>query len=103
VQDTDITDGNTFLDEVEVNLNMLSTLVLNGVGREVDGTEVIVVDESALRQRSMELLEELSEPMSLSHAIGHDAILSLGARLGDNVLTLGRPGDDVVAEEYNIA
>jgi hypothetical protein len=50
VQDTDITDGNTFLDEVEVNLNMLSTLVLNGVGREVDGTEVIVVDESALRQ-----------------------------------------------------
>jgi hypothetical protein len=45
---TDITDGNTFPDEVEIDLDMLCTLVLNGVGGEVDGTDVIVVDESAL-------------------------------------------------------
>jgi hypothetical protein len=36
VQDADITDGNTFPDEVEIDLNMLYTLVLNGVGGEVD-------------------------------------------------------------------
>jgi hypothetical protein len=48
VKDTDITDGNTFLDEVEVDLDMLCTLVLNGVGGEVDDTVVVAVDESAL-------------------------------------------------------
>jgi hypothetical protein len=51
----------------------------------------------------MEHLEELLEPTSLSHAIGHDAILSLDARSGDDVLTLRGPGDEVVAEEHNIA
>jgi hypothetical protein len=32
VQDTDITDGSAFSDEVEVDLDMLCMLVLNGVG-----------------------------------------------------------------------
>jgi hypothetical protein len=49
-----------FLDEVEVDLDMLGALMLNGIGGEVDGTDVVIVDESALRQRDMELLEELS-------------------------------------------
>jgi hypothetical protein len=48
-----------FSDEVEVDLDMLYGLVLNGVGGEVDGADIIVVDECALRQRSMELLEEM--------------------------------------------
>jgi hypothetical protein len=50
----------------------------------------------------MELLEELPEPTSFGHAIGHGAVLSLNARVGDDVLELGRLGDEVVAEEYNI-
>jgi hypothetical protein len=57
MQDTDITNGNAFSNEVEVDLDMLCVLVLNGVGGEVDGADIIAVDESALRQRSMELLE----------------------------------------------
>jgi hypothetical protein len=48
-----------FLDEVDVDLDMLGALMLNGIGGEVDGTDVVIVDESALRQRDMELLEEL--------------------------------------------
>jgi hypothetical protein len=48
VQDTDITDGNAFPDEVEVDLDMLCILVLNRVGREVDSGDVVTVDERAL-------------------------------------------------------
>jgi hypothetical protein len=44
----DITDGNVFLDEVEVDLDMLCTLMLNGVGGEVDGANFVIVKESAL-------------------------------------------------------
>jgi hypothetical protein len=91
MQDAYITDGNAFLDEVQVNLDMLGPLILNGVGGEVDGTYVITVDESVLRQWGMELLEELSEPTSFGHAVGHGVVLSLSARPGDDVLPLGRP------------
>jgi hypothetical protein len=45
---------------VEVDLDMLCTLVLNGIGGEVDGADVVIIDKSALRQWSMDLLEELS-------------------------------------------
>jgi hypothetical protein len=88
---------------VEVDLDMLYALVLNGVGGEVDGVDIVAIDESALRQRSMELLKELPEPTSFSYAVGHGAILSLGARPGDDVLMLGGPEDEIVAEKHSVA
>jgi hypothetical protein len=103
VQGADITDGNAFRDEVEVDLDMLCALVLNEVDGEVDGADVVAVDESALRQRSMELLKEPPEPTSFSYAVGHVAILSLGARAGDDVLALGGPGDKIVTEKHSVA
>jgi hypothetical protein len=57
VQDTDITDGHVFPHKVEVDLDMFHALVLNGVGGEVDGADVVTVDECALRQWSVELLK----------------------------------------------
>jgi hypothetical protein len=57
MQDTDITDGHAFPHKVEVDLGMLRALVLNGVGGEVDGVDIVAVDECALRQRSVELLK----------------------------------------------
>jgi hypothetical protein len=57
VQDADNTNGHTFPHKVEVDLDMLRALVLNGVGGEVDGTDVVTVDEDALHQWSVELLK----------------------------------------------
>jgi hypothetical protein len=51
----------------------------------------------------MELMEQLMEPNRLSHAVGHGAILGLGAGAGENRLALRRPGDEVVTEEHGIA
>jgi hypothetical protein len=48
MQDVKITDGNAFPDEVEVDLGKFCTLILNGVGGEVDDADVITVDESDL-------------------------------------------------------
>jgi hypothetical protein len=48
MQDADITDGNAFSDEVEVDLDMLHTLVLNEIGGELDSTAIVAVDESDL-------------------------------------------------------
>jgi hypothetical protein len=48
VEDTNVLDGNVLTDKVKINLNMLGALVLNGVGGEVDGTDVVIVDQSGL-------------------------------------------------------
>jgi hypothetical protein len=48
VQDVDTTDGHAFPHEVEVDLDMLHALELNGVGGEVDDADVVTVNEGAL-------------------------------------------------------
>ena len=39
--------GDLFADEVEVDFDMLHALVLDGVGGEVDGADVVAEDEGA--------------------------------------------------------
>jgi hypothetical protein len=41
---TDKVNGNVLTDKVKINLNMLGALVLNRVGEEVDGADVVTVD-----------------------------------------------------------
>jgi hypothetical protein len=48
VQDANITDGHAFPHKVDVDLDMLRALMLNEVGGEVDGADVVAVDEGAL-------------------------------------------------------
>jgi hypothetical protein len=44
VDDTNVTDGNALVNKVEFNLDMLGALVLDEVGGEVDGADVVAVD-----------------------------------------------------------
>jgi hypothetical protein len=44
VEDTNVPDGNALTNKVKINLNMLGALVLNRVGGEIDGADVVVVD-----------------------------------------------------------
>ena len=50
---TDNPNGDPFPDEVKVDFHVLGTLMLNGVGGEVDGADVVVVDEAGSFQRMM--------------------------------------------------
>jgi hypothetical protein len=45
------------MDEVEINLDMLSMLMLNGVGRQVDGTDIVTIDKCVVGQREVHLHE----------------------------------------------
>ena len=73
-----IADGDPVAHEVQVDLHMLCPLMLNRVGGEVHGADVVAVDERALGERAVELRQELSEP-------GH------------------LPGDKVAAQEDGVA
>jgi hypothetical protein len=71
MEDADLTDGNLLSNKMKINLHMLGALVLNGVGGEVHGADIVAVDKCASRRRSLELVEQLMQPGGLSHVIGN--------------------------------
>jgi hypothetical protein len=62
MEDTNVSDGNALTDEVKINLNMLRALVLDEVSGEVDGADVVTIDQSGLRQEAVQLHEQLTKP-----------------------------------------
>jgi hypothetical protein len=69
----------TLSNKMKINLHMFGALMLNGVGGEVHGVDVVVVDESAPRRWTLELMEQLAQPGGLSHAVGDGAVLGFRA------------------------
>ena len=60
MEDPNIADSDPVANEVQVDLHMLRTLMLDGVGKEVHGADVVAVDERALGERAMKLSQEPS-------------------------------------------
>ena len=60
MENPNIADGDLVAHEVQVDLHMLRPLMLDGVGGEVHGADVVAVDERALGERAVELRQELS-------------------------------------------
>ena len=48
MKNADSTDGNTFPDEMEVDLHMFGALMLNRVGGEVDCADIVAIDEAGI-------------------------------------------------------
>jgi hypothetical protein len=96
MEDADLANVNLLSDKMKINLHMLGALMLNRVGREVHGTDVVIVDKGTPRRWGLELVEHLSQPSGLSHAVGNGMILGLSAGAGDNSLPLGRQENQVV-------
>jgi hypothetical protein len=85
----DLTDGNSLSDKIKINLHMFDALMLNRIGGEVHGADVVAVDESSSRRQTLELMEQLPQPGGLSHAIGDNAVLGFRAGPRDDRLSLG--------------
>ena len=103
MKNSKITNGNPLPDEVEINLNMLGSLMLNRIGGHVDDDDVVTIHQRSVAKRGVELQEELAQPCSFYNSISHSVILSFSTRPRDGVLTLGGPGDEVITEEHSIA
>ena len=97
-----IADGDSDAHEVQIDLHMLRPLMLDWVGGEIHGADIVAVDERALGERTVELRQELSEPGRLRHAVSNSPVLRLSAGAGDNGLPLGRPRDKVAAQEDSV-
>jgi hypoxanthine phosphoribosyltransferase len=60
----DLTDDDSLSDKIKINLHMFSALMLNRVGGEIHGANVVIVDESAPRRRTLELMKQLAQQVA---------------------------------------
>jgi hypothetical protein len=67
MKDTNIINGNTLADEVEVDLNMLCLLVLGRVGGEVNDVDVVTIDEVGAGDRTKAPEETIESIMCQPH------------------------------------
>jgi hypothetical protein len=47
---------------MQINFHVLGALMLNRVGGEVDGGDIVTVDKAGRLERMVEFLKKLSEP-----------------------------------------
>lgn len=98
MENPNLTKSHLFADEMNVDLDVFCSLVVDGIGRHVDGADVVAEDNSGGGQLDVELLEQLSKPAALGHNVSHSSILCLGAGAGHRSLTFGGPGNQIVAK-----
>jgi len=55
MQNTKITNSDSFPDEVKINLNVLGSLMLNWIGGHVDCTDVVTIHQCGALERGMHL------------------------------------------------
>jgi len=53
VKHTNVTNSNTLTDEVEINLDMLRTLMLNQIGGEIHSTYIVTIDKCGPFERTV--------------------------------------------------
>ena len=75
MQNLQITDGDPFTNEVKINLDVLGTLMLDWVGRNVESTDVVTIHQCSATERGMKLLEKLAQPRCLSNTISYCTVL----------------------------
>lgn len=98
MKNADVTGGNALPNEVQIDLDVLGALMLDGVGGHVDGADVVTVDKSSAAQRDVQLQEKLSKSGDLCNSIGDCSVLGLGTGARDCSLSLGRPRHQVVPQ-----
>ena len=73
---------------------MLGLLVLDGIGGEVNGTDIVTINNGCATDRAVEFQEKLAQPVGFSGTIGHGTILGFCTRL-----LLGGPTNKIVPNE----
>jgi hypothetical protein len=103
VKDNDLTKRDLLADEVDVNLDVLRSTMLNRVAGHVNSTDVDAEDNSRRAERPMKLGKKLSKPITLSYSMSHGSVLGLGTRTRYRGLAFRGPGHQVISKVDTIA
>jgi hypothetical protein len=99
VKNAELSHCNLFSNEVDVELNVLGSMMMHGVLRHVDGRHIVAVRNGGFGNVDTELAEEMPDPGSLGDDVRDSTILGLGAGAGHRQLALGRPRHERITDE----
>ena len=68
--------GNLLADEMDVNLNILRSSMMDRIGYHIDNINIVTINEHSLGEGNMKLVW-LSHPTTFSNSMGNGPILSL--------------------------
>ena len=91
--------GDLLTDEVDVNLDVLGTTVVDWVGCHVDSANIVAADNCGNLQWNVELLKKLPQPAALGDNVSNRSVLGLHTGPGYRGLPFGRPGHQVVSQK----
>jgi hypothetical protein len=77
MENSNFAESHLFLNEVDVDLDVLRATVLNWIGRHVYATHIVAVDYRRCFHREVQVLEELAQPATLGDNMSHRSIFSL--------------------------
>ena len=99
MKNTNFAESHLLANEVDVDLNVLGTTVVDRIGSHVDGADVVAVDHGSHLQRDMKFLKELAQSATLGDNMSNSPVLGLRTGPGYRGLPFGRPGHQVVFQE----
>nr|GEX20729.1 hypothetical protein [Tanacetum cinerariifolium] len=91
VENMNMTNCNHILNEMNVDLNVFRPLMLNGVGRHVNDTNIVTVNHSISRKRIMQLTKKIANLCRFCDNISNTLVFCFGTGARDCVLSFSRP------------
>ena len=98
MKNTKLAELDLLSNEVDIQFNVLGTLVLHRIRRKVDGRHIVTVDNGGLVDGDVEVSEKLTKPTSLGHSIGYCSVFRFCAGARHGWLPFGGPGHKRVAD-----
>jgi hypothetical protein len=74
----ELAEGNFFPDEVNVQLDVLGSPVMDRVPGHVDRRDVVAVDYGSLPDAMVQLVEKMAQPGAFCDGVGDPPVLGLG-------------------------
>ena len=90
---------NLFSDEVAINFDVFRTLVVDGVGGNMEGSLIVAVEHSWVGVRKVKLSKKGEKPREFTASVGHTTVLGLGGGSRHGGLLLRLPREERRAEE----
>jgi hypothetical protein len=78
MKNTDGANRDLLPDKMNIELDVLRPSVLNRIGREIHGADVVTVDNSGRGDRTSQLLQKMVEPTCLRDNSSHPTVFGFG-------------------------
>lgn len=103
MEDAHFTKRHLLSNKVDVQLDVFSAMMMDGVRRHVYSADVVAINDGGGGDRLMKLRKQLAHPTALSDGMSDSPVLSFHAGAGDGRLSLEGPRDEIIPEVDAVA